>query len=127
MMKHKIVAIGAGAFAVLLAVSIAAAQAPDVVRVRGTIVGVDGNILDVKSRDDTPIKVKLAGDVKVLAVDRKSLADVKQGVFVGMRWPSQSCSARVSCPPLRARLSGPIEHKNPPQRVGVIPAGLLMS
>jgi outer membrane lipoprotein SlyB len=84
MMKHKIVAIGAGAFAVLLAVSIAAAQAPDVVRVRGTIAGVDGNILDVKSRDGTPIKVKLADDVKVLAVDRKSLADVKQGVFVGI-------------------------------------------
>ena len=29
-------------------------------------------------------KVKLAEDVKVLAVDRKSMADVKQGVFVGI-------------------------------------------
>jgi hypothetical protein len=83
-MKHQAVGIYAGAFAALLAVSVAAAQAPDVVRVRGTITGVNGNILDVKSRDGTPIKVKLADDVKVLAVDRRSLADVKQGVFVGI-------------------------------------------
>ena len=83
-MKHRTIGIVAGAFAALLAVSIAAAQAPDVVRVRGTIAGVDGNMLDVKSRDGAPIKVKLADDVKVLAVDRKSLADVKQGVFVGI-------------------------------------------
>jgi len=83
-MKHKLVGIGASAFAVLLTMSIAAAQAPDVVRVRGTIAGVNGNILDVKSRDGTPIKVKLADDIKVLAVDKKSLADVKQGVFVGI-------------------------------------------
>ncbi len=83
-MKHRTIGIVAGAFAALLAVSIAAAQAPDAVRVRGTIAGVDGNMLDVKSRDGAPIKVKLADDVKVLAVDRKSLADVKQGVFVGI-------------------------------------------
>ncbi len=83
-MKHQAVGIYAVAFAALLAVSVAAAQAPDVVRVRGTITGVNGNILDVKSRDGTPIKVKLADDVKVLAVDRRSLADVKQGVFVGI-------------------------------------------
>ncbi len=83
-MQHRTIGIVAGAFAALLAVSIAAAQAQDVVRVRGAIAGVDGNTLDVKSRDGTPIKVKLADDVKVLAVDRKSLADVKQGVFVGI-------------------------------------------
>ena len=68
-MKHRTIGIVAGAFAALLAVSIAAAQAPDAVRVRGTIAGVDGNMLDVKSRDGTPIKVKLADNVKVLAVD----------------------------------------------------------
>jgi hypothetical protein len=84
MMKHKIVAVIVGTFAVLLAVSITAAQAQDVVRVRGTIASVDGATLDVKSRDGTPIKVKLADDARVLAVDKKSLADVKQGVFVGI-------------------------------------------
>jgi hypothetical protein len=76
--------LGAAAFALLLATSMAAAQAPDIVRVRGTIESVDGQMLDVKGRDGTPIKVKLADDVRVLAVDKKSLADIKQGVFVGI-------------------------------------------
>ena len=77
-------AIGAAAFALVLAASIAAAQAPDIVRVRGTIEKVDGTTLSVKGRDGNPVMVKLADDARVLAVDRKSLADVKQGVFVGI-------------------------------------------
>ena len=76
--------LGAGGFALLLATSMAAAQAPDMVRVRGTIESVDGQTLNVKGRDGAPITVKLADDVRVLAVDKKSLADVKQGVFVGI-------------------------------------------
>jgi hypothetical protein len=82
MMKHSTVGITAGAFAVLL--TMAAVQAQDVVRLRGTIVSIDGATLDVKSRDGTPLQVKLADDARVIAVDKKSLADVKQGVFVGI-------------------------------------------
>jgi len=82
-MKHMV--IGAGALAALLfAAAGASAQNPDMVRVRGTIQGVDGQTLDVKGRDGSAVKVKLADDVKVLAVDRKSMDDVKQGVFVGI-------------------------------------------
>jgi outer membrane lipoprotein SlyB len=81
-MKHAL--IGTSLFAALLIASTAWAQNADVVRVRGTIAGVDGQTLDVKARDGTPIKVKLADDVRILAVDRKSMADVKQGVFVGI-------------------------------------------
>jgi hypothetical protein len=82
-MKHMV--IGAGALAALLfAAAAASAQNPDMVRVRGTIQGVDGQTLDVKGRDGSAVKVKLADDVKVLAVDRKSMDDVKQGVFVGI-------------------------------------------
>jgi hypothetical protein len=76
--------LGAGGFALLLATSMAAAQAPDMVRVRGTIESVNGQTLNVKGRDGAPNTVKLADDVRVLAVDKKSLADVKQGVFVGI-------------------------------------------
>jgi len=74
----------ASAFILLFAVSIAAAQAPDIVRVRGTIESADGRTLNVKGRDGAPITVKYPDDVRVIAVDRKSLADVKQGVFVGI-------------------------------------------
>jgi hypothetical protein len=81
-MKHALMS--TSLFAALLIASTAWAQNPDVVRVRGTITGVDGQTLDVKARDGNPFKVKLADDVRVLAVDRKSMADVKQGVFVGI-------------------------------------------
>ena len=84
MIKHSTVGITAGAFAVLLTVAMAAAQTPEVVRVRGSIVSIDGATLDIKRRDGTPLQVKLADDARVIAVDKKSLADVKQGVFVGI-------------------------------------------
>jgi hypothetical protein len=75
---------GASVFAALLLTSLASAQNSDTVRVRGTIQNLDGQTLDVKGRDGAPLKVKLADDVKVLALDRKSMDDVKQGVFVGI-------------------------------------------
>jgi hypothetical protein len=81
-MKHTLIV--TSLFAALSIASTAWAQNPDVVRVRGTIAGVDGQTLDVKARDGAQVKVKLADDAKVLAVDRKSMADVKAGVFVGI-------------------------------------------
>ena len=76
--------VATSAFVLLFAASMAAAQAPDILRVRGTIESVDGQTLNVKGRDGAPITVKHPDDVRVIAVDRKSLADVKQGVFVGI-------------------------------------------
>ena len=74
----------AALFVALAAGSTALAQTPDTVRVRGTIESVNGATVSVKARDGSPVAVKLTEDVKVLAVDRKSLADVKQGTFVGI-------------------------------------------
>jgi hypothetical protein len=76
--------VGASAFALLFATSIAAAQQPDIVRVRGTIESVDGSILNVKARDGAMMKVKLADNAPVRAVVKMSIADVKQGSFVGI-------------------------------------------
>jgi hypothetical protein len=84
MISMKPQAIGASIFFILFAVSTAVAQQPQIARVRGTIESVNGKTLNVKSRDGNPVTVKLADDVRVLAVERKSLADVKQGVFVGI-------------------------------------------
>ena len=77
--------LGTAAFvALIFPAAMATAQSPDMVRVRGTIESIDGQMVNVKGRDGTAMKVKLTDDAKVLAVDRKSLADVKQGVFVGI-------------------------------------------
>ena len=53
------------------------------VRVRGTVEQVDGAVLSVKSREGDTLKVKLADDVKVVAMVKASLADIKPGSFVG--------------------------------------------
>ena len=53
------------------------------VRVRGTVEQVDGSVLTVKSRDGEMLKVKLADDVKVVAMVKAQLSDIKPGSFVG--------------------------------------------
>lgn len=75
---------GASAFALLFAASFAMAQAPDMVRVRGTIQSVNGSMLSVKSRDGAMLNVKLADNAAVRTVVKKTVADVKQGMFVGI-------------------------------------------
>jgi hypothetical protein len=82
MMMYRI--IGASAVGLLLAASVAAAQQPQMTRIRGTIESVDGQALNVKTRDGTPVTVKLVDGAPVRTVVRKSLADVKQGSFVGI-------------------------------------------
>ncbi len=80
----KSIAISAGAFALTLAVSAAIAQQPQTARVRGTIESVDGQTLNVKARDGSAMTVKLADGAPVRTVVKQSLADVKQGSFVGI-------------------------------------------
>jgi hypothetical protein len=74
----------ASGFAALCAGSFAAAQAPKMARVRGTIESVNGSVLNVKQRDGAMVKVKLADNAPVRAVVKQSIADVKQGSFVGI-------------------------------------------
>jgi len=76
----KIILSAAFAFAATAAL----AQAPDLVRVRGTIQSVDGSMLDVKARDGADMKIKLADNAQVRTVVGKTIADVKQGLFVGI-------------------------------------------
>ena len=77
---RKIILSTAFAFAATAAL----AQAPDTVRVRGTIQSVDGSTLDVKARDGADVKVKLADNAVIRTVTGKTVADVKQGLFVGI-------------------------------------------
>jgi hypothetical protein len=80
MLRHK----AASAIALLLLSSIATAQQPNPVRVRGTIESKDHQTLDVKTRGGETLKVKLADNAPVRAVVKASLTDVKPGSFVGI-------------------------------------------
>jgi hypothetical protein len=77
--------IGAGAIALILfATSAAVAQQPQMVRLRGAIESVDGQTMTVKGRDGAAMTMKLPDGVPVRGLEKKTLADVKQGVFVGI-------------------------------------------
>src|ERR1700693_1050997 len=60
-----------------------AQQPPTPSRVRGTIEGVDGDVLSVKSRSGDDVKLHMAGDMRVVGITRISLSDVKVGSFIG--------------------------------------------
>ena len=65
------------------AMAAAAASAQQSARVRGTIDKVDGNTLSIKSRDGADLKITLANNAMVVGVEKASLADIKQGSYVG--------------------------------------------
>jgi hypothetical protein len=61
-----------------------AAQAQDTVRVRGAIANIDGATYVIKARDGAELRVALADNAQIAAVVKASLADIKQGLFVGV-------------------------------------------
>jgi hypothetical protein len=73
---------GPAGFALVLVASTAWAQ--DTVRVRGTIERVEGPAYVVKSRDGAELKVVLGDNPLIVAIVKASLADIKQGMFVGV-------------------------------------------
>jgi hypothetical protein len=66
---------------VALAASVSAQEKP--VRVRGTIEQVDGAMMTVKARGGETLKIKMADDIKVVALVKASLADITSGSYVG--------------------------------------------
>jgi hypothetical protein len=68
-----------GAF--LLASAAAQSQAPS--RVRGTITGLDGNTLSVKSREGQDLKIELAPNATFAYMKKVNLADIKPGTPLG--------------------------------------------
>jgi hypothetical protein len=81
-MFHSVLRISAMA-ALLAVVPVANAQ-DQPVRVRGTIERVDDGLYIVKARSGGEVKVKLADNGMVVALVKASLADVKQGSYVGV-------------------------------------------
>jgi hypothetical protein len=60
-----------------------AQQPPTPSRVRGTIEGVDGDVVSVRSRSGEHVTLHLTSDARVVGIIRISLADIKLGSFIG--------------------------------------------
>jgi hypothetical protein len=71
------------AFISAFAVASAAAQTPGPTRVRGTITGLDGNTVSVKSREGQDLKIELAPNATFAYMTRKSMSDIKPGTPLG--------------------------------------------
>jgi hypothetical protein len=77
-------ALGASALVFLFVASMAAAQQAPTVRIRGQIQAVDGSMLTIKARDGSTMNVKLADSPRIVAMIKASVADIKQGEFIGV-------------------------------------------
>jgi len=75
------VAVAAPLFAA--AVIAAASAQQQTVRVRGTIEAVDGQTMNVTTRDGTKLAIKIADNVTVVGVVKASMSDIKVGGYVG--------------------------------------------
>jgi hypothetical protein len=67
----------------IFATSAFAQQAPPV-RIRGTIEAVDGNVLGIKTREGTDVKVRMTDNVAVFAVVKTELSQIKEGSYIGV-------------------------------------------
>jgi hypothetical protein len=76
--------LGASAVALLFATSFAAAQAPQMVRVRATLENVSVPMLTAKARDGAEMKIKLADNAPVNEVVKASLADIKDNAYIAV-------------------------------------------
>ena len=64
--------------------SLAWAQQPPAVRIRGTIEAVDGSLLTVKSREGTDMKVRVTDNVTVFGVANIAMSEIKPGSYIGV-------------------------------------------
>ena len=60
-----------------------AQQPPSPTRVRGTIEGVDGDMLAVKSRSGEDVRLRMTADIRVVGIVKIALSDIKVGSFIG--------------------------------------------
>ena len=62
----------------------ASAQQPQTVRIRGSIEGVDGPLLTIKTREGADVKVRMTDNVAVFGVARTELSEIKPGSYIGV-------------------------------------------
>ena len=66
----------------IIAASCSSATA-QTVRMRGTIEKANGNVLSFRSSDGAEARLTLTGDARIVAVVKASMADIKEGTFLG--------------------------------------------
>jgi hypothetical protein len=64
--------------------SVAWAQQPPPVRIRGTIESVDGATMMIKSREGESMKVRMTDNVAVFGVAKTDLSEIKAGSYIGV-------------------------------------------
>jgi len=64
--------------------SMAWAQQPPTVRIRGTIEAVDGPMLTIKSREGSDMKVRMTDNVAVFGVVKTAMSEIKSGSYIGV-------------------------------------------
>ena len=77
-------ALSLAGLSLLVVTSAVWAQQAPTVRVRGEITKVEGNTLSVKSRTGEDLTVKLAEPLRVSAMVKAPLAEIKEGSFIGV-------------------------------------------
>jgi len=84
-------------FAVALSLLTAfAAQAQTTERIRGSITGLEGNTLSIKTREGKDIKVDLTEKASVATVKALALSDLKPGEYVGATTRKRADGALVA-------------------------------
>jgi hypothetical protein len=78
-------------------------------RVVGTIAGVDGPTLVIKTREGE-VKVNITSDITVFGVERRTLADIKPGQFLGVGAIPQPDGSQKA---VRVLIFPPGENPNP--------------
>jgi len=70
--------------AVSILATVAWAQQPPPVRIRGTIEAVDGPVLSIKTREGSDVKVSMTDNAAVFAVVKTELSQIKEGSYIGV-------------------------------------------
>jgi hypothetical protein len=78
---RALIGIGLG---VVLAGDALAQQSPAPMRIRGQIEKADGNALTVKARDGAQLTINVPDNVRVTALVKASLADIKPNSYIGV-------------------------------------------
>jgi len=73
----------AGALLIAIGAAASAQQAQNTVRLRGAVEKLDGNVVSIKLSDGTSSTLALTDNALVVGVAKASMADIKEGVFLG--------------------------------------------